>query len=252
MPAAQEWEDLLASRLERPVRVEFGRARTTPVLARPTGTRELRVRLHRFFADAPAQVREDLAAWLRAGRRARRACARLDSWIDARLAELPEARPRRVRVQPRGECHDLERLSDGLHAREFAGEFEDREPPGVTWGRRARSRARSSLQLGTYRPSQHLVTMHPVLDQAAVPESYVRFVLFHEILHAVVPAESDARGHARVHTAAFRRRERAYAGYEAARRWERAHIADLIRSARSGRPLRVPPGASRQRLLFEH
>jgi hypothetical protein len=191
----------------------------------------VRVRMHRFFGAAPEEVGEALAGWIRAGRRARRACALLDGWIDARLAELPTARPRGASLRPRGEVHDLDALAEPLFGAEFAHDFSERlARPGITWGRRGRSQARRSLHLGSFAAERNVVRIHRALDQPAVPDWFVRFVLFHEILHAALPGHN--------HGPAFRTRERAYADYRRARRWERDHIAALIRSARTGRPMK--------------
>ena len=231
-----QWEVWLADRLGRRVEVAYGRARTVPVQV-IDDSRTLRVRLHRFFAAAPPDVCEALAAWLRAGRRARRACRRLDAWIDAQLRGLPARAPRRQRLRPQGDHHDLADLAAFLLARDFAGDFEGRRHPEVTWGRRGRSQARHSLLLGSYVPARNLVRVHSVLDRPQVPRWFVSYVLFHEILHAALPG-SD-------HGPAFRARERAYPDYERAAGWQRAHIARLIRVARRTRATPAPARASR-------
>ena len=225
-----DWERLLGEQLEYRVRVQFGRARTQPVRAHYEG-RRLDLRLHEFFAAAPPEIADDLAAWLRSGRRARAACARLDRWIDEQLAALPKKKPRAVSITTRGDVHDLEPMARSLFETEFAGEFESRPPPQITWGRRGPSRARRSMQLGCYVRESNLVRMSPVLDQAAVPAWFVRFVLFHEILHAAMPAGL------RPHGPEFRARERSYADYDAAVKWQARHLNALFRSARSGKPM---------------
>ena len=225
----RQWEAFLGDRLGRRVGVVYGRARTAPVQV-VHDRRTLRVRLHRFFAAAPPEVREALASWLRVGGRARRACRLLDGWIDAQLAALPPAAPRRVTLRPHGEHHDLVPLADSLLGREFVLEFEDRPPPKITWGRRARSRARGSLLLGSFDPAAGLVRIHPVLDRPAVPAWFVRYILFHEILHAALP------GCRLNHGPDFRARERSYPDYERALRWQRAHVSGLISAARRAKP----------------
>ncbi len=221
----REWETWLGHRLGRRVDVAYGRARTAPVQV-VDDRRTLRVRLHRFFAEAPTEVRDALGAWLHAGRRARRACRRLDAWIDDRLAALPPAPSRRARLRPRGAHHDLAALAAPLFDAEFVLDFADRGRPGVTWGRRGRSRARRSLHLGSYAPAGHVVRVHPVLDRPSVPAWFVRYMLFHEILHAALPGTD--------HGPAFRARERAYPDYARATAWQRVHIGGLIREARRG------------------
>lgn len=221
----RQWEAWLADRLGRRVDVAYGRARTAPVQV-VDDRRTLRVRLHRFFADAPPEVRDALAAWLRAGRRARGACRQLDAWIDARLEALPPPPPRRTKLQTRGDHHDLAALAAPLFLTDFVLDFEERDRPKVTWGRRGRSRARRSLHLGSYARGGHIVRIHPVLDRPSVPAWFVRYVLFHEILHAALPGAE--------HGPAFRARERTYPDYRRATHWQRAHISGLIREARRG------------------
>ena len=232
-----DWEELLGQELGHPVRVLYGRSRTVPVQARGQrlpGGGGLEVRLHRMFAVAPAQVREDLARWLRVGRRARRACERLDGWIEQALAELPPPTRRRPTLAPTGHAYDLEAMAEPLWGGEFARDFVERPRPGLTWGRRQRSSSRRSLRLGSYDPELNVVRVHPVLDQEGVPEWFVRFVLMHEILHAALPPRRG-RGRRWIHHGAeFRRRERAFEEHAPALVWEERNLGRLIRSARTG------------------
>ena len=247
-PAAldeEAWAAELSAALGYAVRVDFTRARSAPVQLRHPKRNDLRqdpalrggwiVRLHRMFAEAPPEVRADLASWIRVGRRARRACRELDAWMDMRLRELPPRPRRRVTLDTEGAVHDLLALRDSLLGAEFSPDFgDDSPPPDITWGRRGPSKTRGRLQLGSYVPHRHLVRVHPVLDQRAVPEWLVRYVLFHELLHAALPREVDAAGRVRHHGPEFRRRESAYPDYQRALAWEAAHLGKLLRSARRG------------------
>lgn len=253
-PAAgiAELERALCAELRRAVRVRYGRSTSSPVVARPPTPAELAreptltgglvVRLHQRFADAPQEVLAALGRWLRLGRRDRRACARLDRWI---ADEIPRrtAFPRAPHVAPRGEFHDLGELAGEVLSGELAWAFPTGcEPPRVTWGPRRRSRARHTLRLGSFEAARHLVRLHPVLDQAGVPRWFVRFVLFHELLHAALGPETAGTGRVLHHGPRFRAIERAHPDHGRAQRWERRHLGALLRSARGGRPLR-PLGA---------
>ena len=236
----QDWEAFLGARLQRPFTVRYGKARTMPV--RVEGDT---VRLHGFFAEADESIADALARWIAVGRRARKACALLDAWIDARLAELPKPEVRAVSLQPIGRVHDLGPMARALFASEFVADFAaEPERPGITWGRREKSKARRSIQLGSYQKARHLVRIHPVLDQPFVPAWFVRYVLFHEILHAAMPDEH--------HGPRFRARERVYPEFERAVRWQHKHINRLIRSARSGTLPNLPPPVRHQGLLFDN
>ncbi|MFB3066930.1 MAG: hypothetical protein ACE10D_10510 [Planctomycetota bacterium] len=238
------WESFLAEQLQRVVRVSYSRARNTPVEAVFEGP-VMRLRLHRFFAGAPESVRGSLAAWLRSGRRARRASTELDAWIDAQREALPPQKRRRPRLTTAGTHHDLAALATELFATEFSEDFIVRRRPAITWGRRARSQARRSLTLGSYDPHTHIVRIHPTLDSAKVPEWFVRYLLFHEILHAALEHEPACDGSHRFHGSAFRRREEAYRDYERALRWQNRHLPRLIKHARKGSP--APQAVDRRR-----
>ncbi len=246
MPLTErDWEEELREALGHAVEVRYGRSRTSPIQLRGARRDELArrpelragwvIRLHRIFADAPAPMRANLAAWIRVGGRARRASRELGEWTEAALATLPPKEPPRRRLEPRGEVHDLEEIRDELLAEHFAGDFDLFTPvPPITWGRRGKSRSRGRLHLGSYSPRTGVVRVHSVLDQRAVPRWFVRYVLFHELLHAVLHDDRDPRPHG----PEFLRRERAYPDYRRALAWEEENLGKLLRSARANRAMR--------------
>ncbi|MEZ6020742.1 MAG: hypothetical protein R3F17_11750 [Planctomycetota bacterium] len=192
--------------------------------------------LHEFFLDAPSDVLDDLAGWLRSGKRARAACGRLDHWIQTAVRDLPPTAPRRTPVRTRGKHHDLEALLAGLLAEEFAGEFageaaaEDSAPaiPTITWGRQGPSKRPRNIRLGSYQAEGNLIRIHPKLDREAVPHAFVRYIVFHECLHALYPSKRDTAGRWIHHTRAFRARERTYRDYLFALEWEKSTLFSVI------------------------
>jgi hypothetical protein len=264
--AEADWETFLAAKIARPVRVVYGRSRTSPLQARrtPPGRTtfardgaEWLLRLHTMFRGAPSDVREAVAELLRSGRRAKRSCAVLDAWIAATLPSHPPPRVPDTALSHRGQHYDLARIASGVLREELAGEFGRGKPvPRFTWGRTRGRGPRRAMRLGSYDAEIDVVRIHPALDQKNVPEWFVRYVLFHELLHAVYPPKRGTDGRWIRHGAAFRERERAYPGLERALAWEQKHIDALIRSARTGKPLREKRRASAaalelvQRLLF--
>lgn len=237
--AEDDWQAFLQARLDYPVDVRYGRSRSAPVqllAGKPGLERGYLVRLHRFFATAPEEVAEDLAAWMRAGKRARAACARLDDWIKERCAELPDAPVRAEAVRPNGLHHDLAPLATSVLERYFTNEFDESPPPPASWGKREKSRARRSLRLGSYCSRKRLVRVHPVLDSNEVPAWFIESVLHHEFLHAAIPGELGADGRRLHHGPRFRARERRHPDQTRALAWQSAHIARLIQCARKGTP----------------
>jgi hypothetical protein len=251
--SVEEWQDYLSRELSCSVRVVYTRARRTPIQVRPVSVqrtrahtpgpsaRAIEVRMHSMFAAAPPDTRRVVATWIRSGRRAPRACEELDRWILAGLEELPPPESRARSVKPIGMHHDLDVLRAGILTSELAADFPDKDRwPLVTWGRRTPSRTRHSLRLGSFDADDGIARLHPVLDQVAVPRWFVRYVLFHELLHAVLPPRRGRGSRWIHHSAAFRKREHAYSDYRAALAWEDENMTELIRSARRGVPMRTP------------
>lgn len=250
--SAEDWARFLSGRLGRQVRVRYGRARRQVIVAYPEPA-GLRVRMNQAFGRAPEPVRIAVADWLRVGRNARAACHELDDWIASIVSTLGP--PRLPRILVRGAHHDLGEMILDLLAREFRALAEERHPSGVTWGRRGPRGALRSLQLGSFDPETALIRIHPVLDQSAVPRWFVRYVLFHELLHAELNQPCSSAKRSQHHGREFRRREAAYSDTAPALAWQTRHLSALLRSARTGKP--ISAGAPRpstrflQRLLFE-
>lgn len=240
-PPLDRWREFLETELDCEVRVVFTRARKTPIRIRPLRTaraRGLEVRMHAFFDAAPPEVQRAVASWIRSGERAPRACRVLDDWIEAGLERLPAEPLRAEALDPRGTHYDLERLQTELLADEFRADAElHARRPAVTWGRRNGSRSRGSLRLGSYDPDVNRVRLHPVLDQPGVPEWFVRYVVFHECLHAIYPPRRDTSGRWIHHGREFRARENAYVDHARVLAWEKRNLRALVRSARSGAPI---------------
>lgn len=250
--SAEDWTRFLSGRLGRSVRVRFGRARRQVIVAFP-GPSGLRVRMNQAFGRAPQPVRHAVADWLRVGRQDREACRTLDTWIASILASLGPPRPPRVVL--RGAHHDLAEIVAELLASEFTALPAERRPRGLTWGRRGSRNPRRSLQLGSYDPETAFIRIHPVLDQPGVPRWFVRYVLFHELLHAELDRPSETARRARHHGREFHQRENAYPDTAPALAWQTHHLSALLRSARTGKPMPVSeskrPARVLQRLLFD-
>ena len=250
--SAEDWGRFLSGQLGRSVRVRYGRARRQVIVAYPERA-GLRVRMNHAFGRAPEPVRIAVADWLRVGRHARSACRALDEWIASIVKTLGP--PRLPRILVRGAHHDLGELLLDLSRHEFRDLSAERRPSGVTWGRRGSRSVLRSLQLGSFDPETALIRIHPVLDQPAVPRWFVRYVLFHELLHSELNQPCSGAKRAQHHGPEFRAREGAYPDTARAFAWQDRNLPALLRSARTGRP--IPPSRVRrpvrflQQLLFE-
>lgn len=203
----------------------------------------LHARIHHMFLDAPPRVINALVRYVAKGDPA--ASQTVGRYIDANGARLARRRPRAIPLVTKGDHHDVLAIFNDLNEKYFGGAC----TALVTWGRhtkRKRGEPRKVIKLGSYASLERLIRIHPVLDKPWVPRYFVAYVVYHEMLHHMIPA---ARGNATrgsisnlasakgpserrvLHPPEFLERERYFRKYERAIEWEKRHIARLLRSS---------------------
>jgi hypothetical protein len=133
---------------------------------------------------------------------------------------------RQLNLRHEGRYFDLRAIFDDLNDRHFAGRLRGYN---VMWGRRRKHRPKEYFVFGTIQEEDRVIRINPALDQPFVPRWFLRYVLYHEMLHSVVPDKTLSDGRRRVHTEQFHRLEREFPGYRRARRWEEENLARFLR-----------------------
>ena len=181
------------------------------------------LRMHRMFAAAPPAVLRAVAQY--AQTQDRRSAALLRRFIDHHEHLIrPQTEPRATPIDVQGAHHNLQAIFDDLNTRYFAGAIRAR----ITWGPRTRRRSgRESIKLGSYAVEEELIRIHPVLDAADVPEFFLAWIIYHEMLHEVhdMPVVDGRRVY---HTPEFRRAEARFERYAEAVLWERTQVHKLL------------------------
>lgn len=133
---------------------------------------------------------------------------------------------RQLNLRHEGTHFDLRVIFDDLNERYFPGRLRGYK---VMWGRRRKHRPREQFVFGTIQEQDRVIRINPALDQPFVPLWFLRYVLYHEMLHSVVPDERLPGNRRRVHTEEFDRRERRFPLYRRARRWEDENLSRFLR-----------------------
>ena len=129
------------------------------------------------------------------------------------LRALDRARRRRGRKiisTARGHVYDLDRLFRRLNRQYFDGEL---EKPTLSWSQR-----RTRRILGHHDAAHDTIVISKTLDASDVPEWFVEYALYHEMLHIKHPARL-VKGRRYHHTNTFRTQEQRFSHYEEAQRW---------------------------------
>jgi hypothetical protein len=223
--ARQQLEKSLRRVLGRRIVLAITDNRRTMITARSIGG-ALEVRVHHMFLDADPFTQQALGRYLRYGDRA--ANDAIGAYIEANQQRI---RPmvRRLRgLRTRGRKHDLQAIFGRVNDTYFQGMVD----ASVGWGRRTRAgndRQRTSIKLGTYCADRKLIRIHPALDRSWVPRYFIEYVVFHEMLHHMMPMPVKD-GRRELHPPEFREREQRFRHYLRAIEWERAHIGRILRS----------------------
>jgi hypothetical protein len=186
----------------------------------------LRVRLHMMFLDAPDRVHDALVRYVVANDK--QASQVVSEFIHRNSYRIRASRRALGPLRAKGEAHDLEEILHDINEKYFGGVIGD---VLISWGRntRAKTQKRTTIKLGSYSAVERLIRVHPALDREWVPRYFVSYIVFHELLHHLMPSER-AHGRALLHSPEFRRRERGFRHFERALTWEQKHIDRLLRA----------------------
>jgi hypothetical protein len=131
-----------------------------------------------------------------------------------------------LQFSPEGEYFDLQAIFDKVNAEYFDGRL---ERYSITWGRKRKFPPKEYFVFGTIQEEDRIIRIHPLLDAPFVPAWFLEYVIYHEMLHAVVPEETDETGRRKIHTNEFYRREREFHCFLRAKRWEDDNLDRFLR-----------------------
>lgn len=185
----------------------------------------LTVRLHQQFLSAPEPVLFSLAHFIQ-GRRGDETIPLkkfvYESILSATTCIAPAPQQATLHAGVKYNLHDL---YSKLNQKYFGNQLAIQ----VTWfGNKKRKLPTRSMQIGLFDDFSQTAKVHSLLDSSLVPKYVVEYVLFHEMIHAVCPTEVDSKGHVRVHTAAFKKKEKEYPHHLKAENWLKENLHRLF------------------------
>jgi predicted SprT family Zn-dependent metalloprotease len=208
-----EFESRLARYLDHPLQYRVTQNRST-MLRLLIGKK---LSLHEMFLKAPDDILAAIAAYVKNPFASRKSLhnQQLRDYIHAHLdTYVDSAKERPLVVRNQGRVYNLQALMESIHKEYFSGELE----LVITWFKSRGARRR--ILFGKYEQDRRLIKINDYLDKSSVPEYFVRFVIYHEMVHHIVPGVMK-RCRRSVHGAEFKQVERQFREYDKARLWER-------------------------------
>jgi hypothetical protein len=182
--------------------------------------------MHKMFLKAPDEVISAIGRYIKGMRKENREeNLRIRTFIQSNLEKLNYSKTLDTsKFVTQGKVYDLKKIYDEINAFYFNNELK----LAITWYGATGRRNRSRIIFGQYFDHLHLVKIHRILDDLFFPPFFVSYVVYHEMLHHVVPGKIDAKGIFRTHGSEFKKRERLFAEYERAVSWEKRHHEDFF------------------------
>jgi hypothetical protein len=133
---------------------------------------------------------------------------------------------RQFEFSTEGRYFDLRSIFQKINARYFRNRLRGYN---IVWGRRRRSRPKGYIVFGSIQEDDRMIRIHPLLDRQFVPQWYLEYVVYHEMLHAFVPDKYDGAGRRIVHHDGFLKRERRFRYYKRSVEWEQENLGRFLR-----------------------
>jgi hypothetical protein len=210
-------------------------------ISRSNGHRTLT--LPSYLESAPDEIKAALIEWallpLTERRRQspvfRRNKVELERRIQSYIKDLDIPHLRMTRVDPvklekrtMGCNYDLRLVFDDLNRRYFGGSLN----AVLRWGSKCSLTSYQSTRIAADGTRFNLITIAGVYNHPEVPQFAIEAVMYHEMLHIVIPPYFKNGRHV-IHGREFKQHERDFEHYELWREWEKTSLRALARKMKS-------------------
>jgi hypothetical protein len=213
----QELGHRLALSQDYMVEVRLNNNRNTFINVLESSAHLIRVSLHQMFLKAPENVMQAVAKFIR-GKIALPLPVR--SYIQENLHTLDTTQHLgRIKLETVGRTYDLQKIYREVNAQYFNNTLDLH----ITWYGDPVKRPRSQMTFGLFDPVLKLIKIHRLLDSETVPNFFIAFVIYHEMLHAIHPPYVDEKNTLRIHNLEFKTQEKCFQQHTEAMTWAQQH-----------------------------
>jgi len=135
-------------------------------------------------------------------------------------------RKKRIILRPTGSVYNLQEMCDTLNREYFDAKLDLR----ISWFGRGEVIPKTRITFGSYNHQLKLIKINRLLDKQDVPEYFVRYIVYHEMLHNLLPPMRRKKGRHHIHHRAFKQREKKFPHYMEAKafvkKWRKMHFVN--------------------------
>jgi hypothetical protein len=173
-----------------------------------------KVSLHRIFLNAPQNVMDALACYLK--RQDKIIAPTVKAFIEDKLKTIDYSKQiDHKKLYSQGNVYNLQQFYNELNEEYFDNNLN----LYITWFGKPNRRGRTRVTFGLYHDSLRLIKVNRLLDSPSFPDYLVRYVVYHEMVHHVCPPYFDANGQHHIHTKEFKEREVLFRHFDLAQEW---------------------------------
>lgn len=175
-----------------------------------------KVSLHRMFLQAPRNVMQALACYLKG--EDKKLAPSIRAYIEHNLQQLDYSHELDLsKLQTKGRVYDLQKIYHHLNRVYFDHSLDLH----ITWFGHGRRRSCNRVTFGLFHDPLRLIKINRLLDNKRFPDYFVAYVIYHEMLHYVCPTYVDEKGQKHIHSKEFKEREQEFKHFKLAQQWIR-------------------------------
>lgn len=113
--------------------------------------------------------------------------------------------------------YNLQEIYQQLNAQYFEGKLDLQ----IHWFGQREFSPKRRIVLGSYHSQKKLIRIHRVLDRPHVPDYFITFIIYHEMLHHVFPPIERKNRRRQIHHRAFLEEEKRFHNYALAEEFKK-------------------------------
>lgn len=222
MSLLTSFQNQIETQLKKKFRVKINDNHST-MLSVKWGPDCTQLSMHRMFLKAPSNIMDELACYLKKEKRI--ISPVIKAYIEDNLKKLNYRKQvDRQKLYIQGNVYNLQTIYNELNKEYFDGELDLH----ITWFGKVHQRNRTRVTFGLYYDPLRLIKVHRILDTPSFPDYFIRYVVYHEMVHHVCPAYVDEKGISRIHSKEFKAMEQRFRHYDLAINWVKQHQHQLF------------------------
>lgn len=214
-------KNILETKTGLKISIEFTDNRKHILKIKPDKTNSRIIEINSILTDVPDEIIEAITNFIR-GNNKKSSRTIILRYVRKVLSE--KVQTRKMNMSAVGSVYNLNDIFEKLNSKYFNGLISSR----ITFGKNYRSIKKRSIVFGTYDPQKNIIRINRALDNAIIPEFFVEYIVFHEMLHACMyfsGISAVSMGHSRK----FRSKEKIYPFLEKAKKWKKENLKFFIK-----------------------